>query len=156
MQHLTTRTLAGGRAILYCGDSLALLQAGALPEWDALVSDPPMASDSSTAEAGKDGRDVWPRRIGSSATMIRSTRGRGRRRPVTGRWCCSVPTTTRPGCPRAGASCAGTRAAGMARRRVDYRGNGLNIVRTASRMIEVDTLRSMVARGEAVVLDGKL
>lgn len=34
-------TLADGRAVLYCGDSLAMLHAGLLPKWDALVSDPP-------------------------------------------------------------------------------------------------------------------
>lgn len=39
---------------------------------------------------------------------------------------------------------------------LDYGGDGLNVVRTASRMIELDTLRAMVGRGEAAVLEGKL
>jgi len=39
---------------------------------------------------------------------------------------------------------------------VDYRGGGLNIVCTASRLIETDTLRAQVARGETTLLEGGL
>ncbi len=39
---------------------------------------------------------------------------------------------------------------------VDYQGNGLNIVRTAGRLIEVDSVRAEVARGSLVALDGGL
>lgn len=39
---------------------------------------------------------------------------------------------------------------------VDYRGDGLNIVRTASRLIETDTLRAQVAQGEMTLLEGGL
>jgi hypothetical protein len=35
------REIAGGRAVLILGDSLDLLRTGKLPQWDALVSDPP-------------------------------------------------------------------------------------------------------------------
>lgn len=41
MTDFEKRVLADGRAVLFRGDSLAMLQAGLLPKWDALVSDPP-------------------------------------------------------------------------------------------------------------------
>ena len=39
---------------------------------------------------------------------------------------------------------------------IDYQGDGFNIVRTASRLIELDTLIGMVRNGAAVLIDGSL
>lgn len=39
---------------------------------------------------------------------------------------------------------------------IDYHGKGLNIVRTASRLIELQHLKAMVDRGEFVLIDGRL
>lgn len=39
---------------------------------------------------------------------------------------------------------------------LDYAGSGLNVVRTAGRLIETDSLRAQVNRGEMLVLEGSL
>lgn len=41
MKIFEKRVIADGRAVLYCGDSVDMLASGLLPEWDALVTDPP-------------------------------------------------------------------------------------------------------------------
>jgi hypothetical protein len=39
---------------------------------------------------------------------------------------------------------------------LDYQGSGLNIVRTASRLMETDSMRAEIQRGESILVDGRL
>lgn len=47
------RVLADGRAVLFRGDSISMLQAGLLPKWDALVSDPPYGIGFQKGDGGR-------------------------------------------------------------------------------------------------------
>jgi len=39
---------------------------------------------------------------------------------------------------------------------VNYHGSGVNVVRTAGRLIKTDSLRSLVNRGDLIAIDGGL